>query len=311
MFAYRKDVFEDLHQLFQSNPILDASFKFFNKVATNVNSLDRVTTKDLRYYEITSQKELFDGAILPKISTNDGNFLSTKDAIEDLLNTKEVQPAVTSLGKYPLSLTSTFQSPSQTNGKVLNHEIRKHAFRIRSRFRFYQVIEKFQNGLRKGAINLLTGKEVAPILRDKILREFSNHELLFQDKIGDVDKLMKPKDIQDVESLMELIPTKKHSQRALRECDPAPAQLTIPDDLCHYDPEQTRTLTVREMARLQSFPDWFVFRSKITTGGVQRKFEVPQYTQVGNAVPPLLAKALGETIQNQLDRIKNGKIQSR
>jgi DNA (cytosine-5)-methyltransferase 1 len=57
------------------------------------------------------------------------------------------------------------------------------------------------------------------------------------------------------------------------------------------------------MARIQSFPDWFVFRSKITTGGNQRNFEIPQYTQVGNAVPPLLAYELGVTISGILNTI--------
>jgi DNA (cytosine-5)-methyltransferase 1 len=57
------------------------------------------------------------------------------------------------------------------------------------------------------------------------------------------------------------------------------------------------------MARYQSFPDWFEFRSKITTGGEMRRFEVPQYTQVGNAVPPILANALGKAIDNILQNI--------
>jgi DNA (cytosine-5)-methyltransferase 1 len=57
------------------------------------------------------------------------------------------------------------------------------------------------------------------------------------------------------------------------------------------------------MVRIQSFPDSFVFRSKVTSGGQMRKFEVPQYTQVGNAVPPLLGRALGLAIQNLLHRI--------
>jgi DNA (cytosine-5)-methyltransferase 1 len=35
----------------------------------------------------------------------------------------------------------------------------------------------------------------------------------------------------------------------------------------------------------------------VTTGGQMRKFEVPQYTQVGNAVPPLLGYALGESLK--------------
>ncbi|TOJ57806.1 hypothetical protein CGI36_23425, partial [Vibrio parahaemolyticus] len=84
--------------------------------------------------------------------------------------------------------------------------------------------------------------------------------------------------------------------------EPAPAALSIPDDACHYDENELRVLSVREMARIQSFPDNFVFRSKITTGGQMRKFEVPQYTQVGNAVPPLLGVALGQIISGLLER---------
>jgi len=79
--------------------------------------------------------------------------------------------------------------------------------------------------------------------------------------------------------------------------------LSIPDDACHYhEAEDTqRTLTVREMARIQSFPDWYKIKSKVTTGGQMRKFEVPQYTQIGNAVPPLLALALGKVCSKLLD----------
>lgn len=40
----------------------------------------------------------------------------------------------------------------------------------------------------------------------------------------------------------------------------------------------------------------FVFQGKRTTGGGRRKFETPQYTQVGNAVPPLMARAIAEEI---------------
>ena len=47
------------------------------------------------------------------------------------------------------------------------------------------------------------------------------------------------------------------------------------------------------MARLQSFPDTFRFYAKETTGGQSRKAEVPQYTQVGNAVPPWMAYRIG------------------
>ena len=73
---------------------------------------------------------------------------------------------------------------------------------------------------------------------------------------------------------------------------------TIPDDLLHY--EKPRVLTVRENARLQSFPDWFSFKGKYTTGGDRRKNECPRYSQVGNAVPPLLGEAIGRVLANIL-----------
>ena len=97
--------------------------------------------------------------------------------------------------------------------------------------------------------------------------------------------------------------TKKQTQRALVADEPAPAALSIPDDACHYHKGEYRTLSVREMARIQSFPDWFEFRSKVTTGGQMRKFEVPQYTQVGNAVPPLLGKAIGNVVKKLLNAV--------
>lgn len=107
-----------------------------------------------------------------------------------------------------------------------------------------------------------------------------------------------------LDTLIESVRTSKHSQRALIADMPSPAQMTIPDEVCHYDPKHPRTLSVREAARIQSFPDWFVFKSKVTTGGKQRAYEVPQYTQVGNAVPPLMAKALGEGIVNAINMLK-------
>jgi len=71
----------------------------------------------------------------------------------------------------------------------------------------------------------------------------------------------------------------------------SPTVTTLPDDILHYS--EPRILTVRENARLQSFPDWFEFKGKYTTGGKLRTKECPRYTQVGNAVPPLFAEALG------------------
>lgn len=87
---------------------------------------------------------------------------------------------------------------------------------------------------------------------------------------------------------------KKAAIRVLDPLRPAPTVTSLPDDLIHYS--EPRTLTVRENARLQSFPDWFSFRGKYTTGGDRRVREVPRFTQVANAVPPLLAEQLGERL---------------
>jgi len=75
---------------------------------------------------------------------------------------------------------------------------------------------------------------------------------------------------------------------------PSHTVTTLPDDILHY--KEPRILSVRESARIQSFPDWFIFKGKFTTGGNRRKRECPRYTQVGNAVPPLLAQAWGSAI---------------
>jgi DNA (cytosine-5)-methyltransferase 1 len=87
--------------------------------------------------------------------------------------------------------------------------------------------------------------------------------------------------------------TKKHSQRALAaDKFPKMTVVSIPDDYVHYDRKMPRTFSVRECARLQTFPDHFHFYGKRTSGGERRKFDCPQYTQVGNAVPPRLANTV-------------------
>lgn len=87
---------------------------------------------------------------------------------------------------------------------------------------------------------------------------------------------------------------KKRSTTPLDPNRPAPTISTLPDDFVHY--ARPRSMTVREHARLQSFPDWFSFKGPYTTGGSGRRDACPKFTQVGNAVPPLLAEALGEML---------------
>lgn len=87
---------------------------------------------------------------------------------------------------------------------------------------------------------------------------------------------------------------KKRDLMALNSSDPAPTLTTLPDDYVHY--EEPRILTVREYARIQSFPDWFEFKGKYTTGGKLRVSEVPRYTQAANAVPPKFSYLIGTLV---------------
>jgi DNA (cytosine-5)-methyltransferase 1 len=82
---------------------------------------------------------------------------------------------------------------------------------------------------------------------------------------------------------------------------PSHTLTSLPDDLIHYS--EPRILTAREYARLQSFPDWFVFNGKYSTGGNRRVRECPRYTQIANAVPPFLAEVIGLLLDRVADEI--------
>lgn len=88
--------------------------------------------------------------------------------------------------------------------------------------------------------------------------------------------------------------SQKRNYVVLNPLGQSPTVCTMPDDFIHYS--AYRPMTVREMARLQSFDDSFVFQGKRQTGGNNRQKEIPQYTLVGNAVPPLMARAIANTL---------------
>jgi DNA (cytosine-5)-methyltransferase 1 len=93
---------------------------------------------------------------------------------------------------------------------------------------------------------------------------------------------------------------KKHTVIPFDANDKSPTITTLPDDYIHYS--EPRILTVREYARIQSFPDWYEFKGKYTTGGKRRTQEVPRYSQIGNAIPPLFGEQSGLILKSLIGK---------
>ena len=194
--------------------------------------------------------------------------------------------------------------------KLLNYEFSNHTDIIVDRFSLYRegedasalkkrislegidikgresLISEVQNKVAKLACN--TDIEISPELSLII------DDIVF-DKNNLIEILKKPGCPKEV---IDIMLTKKNNRKKLDRNKPSLTVVTLPDD--YISPFEDRIFSVREMARLQSFDDSFEFLGKRTTGGERRKMEVPQYTQVGNAVPPLLAKAIATKIMEVL-----------
>lgn len=275
MIAVRTDVFQVIYKKYPTHKVLNHLKSFMSKAESGISD---VNIEDLNYYDAIKDSKYFDGIILPKlISEEQNSWVSVKDAIDDLSSSNDASSYVRNL--------NTLFCQNEANLKpglaVFNHNSRNHSQKTKDRFFFYQLISR------------------SPELKNQILKLKNNGlqiDLSISKKLFNLIKERSTgfKSANELNSFLNTVElTKKHSQRALLPDKPSPAQLTIPDDTCHYSITQNRVLTVREMARIQSFPDWFEFKSKETTGGKNRRYEVPQYTQVGNAVPPKLGYYLG------------------
>jgi DNA (cytosine-5)-methyltransferase 1 len=258
---------------------------FFNRIKQG----EEIAFGAMNYRDVSkaSDFELFKNSFLSPLVVCHNKTVSVYEAIDDLRKQGDHV-------KYASELLRTF-------GKILptrvmsNHEYRRNNERVRRRFRIYQVLNQVSNETSKEVFNILKGQSTN-------LSDIAWRQLAIFDYLIESEEFMIFKTKDSFIAFLNRHQTKKQTQKALIATIPAPAALSIPDDGCHYHRDELRTLTVREMARIQSFPDNFEFRSKVTTGGKMRAFEVPQYTQVGNAVPPLLGRALGLAIANLLNR---------
>jgi DNA (cytosine-5)-methyltransferase 1 len=301
---------EDIYKQFINSDEVDSITKsllldchaFFDHVMNSKENLDKIKRKELPLINIENQKhrKYFNGNLLPEIVTSEGKFISAEEALHDLRDAQNGISISSLKNTYMEWVNKKFKNVHSSK-ELKNQDYRSHSPSVKTRFRVYQLINDL-NGQKNDAIEVFFGD--SPDLRKSkaIFERLTGKKFYFAER----NDLIAISNFQEFMKYKKKLATKKHSQRALKRHEPAPAQLTIPDDVCHYDQDQLRTMTVREMARLQSFPDWFIFKSKITTGGKQRSYQVPQYTQVGNAVPPLLAYQLGKTISTILTIVDNG-----
>lgn len=117
-----------------------------------------------------------------------------------------------------------------------------------------------------------------------------NHTQKIKDRFQyAIDNEMGPKEYQ-----LHFKLKKSGTKKVLRD-EPSSTLTTLPDDYIHY--QEPRVFTVREFARIQSFPDWYEFKGRYTTGGKMRIKQTPRYTQVGNAIPPLFAEIAGFSLK--------------
>jgi len=230
--------------------------------------------------------------VAPSVKTD--SLPTANDAIWDLIgdNYAPIELAPTTTARQYASLArmgiGERLEVSENTGETTppNHKFRSHKATTRTRFHLLRLFRK--HGIPSNLF-VLAGKGALDIESQLKPLEYLLPIQLPTQKVGSINQLA---------CVVNTLGSLKQSQRALDGDSPSPTITTLPDDLCHYAVD--RTLTVREMARLQSFPDSFVFRGKETTGGDKRRTEVPQYSQVGNAVPPLLAEALGLQLKHLL-----------
>lgn len=218
----------------------------------------------------------------PDFPKGNKSYITLDEAVGDLFGNKDISKyGIESInGRTPSCITN---KPIKRD-KIFNNEKTCHNKYIKERFGLLnngESILQLKRRIIKEGIDLSKCENLLKYVSKKINKSKSETIKMFNNK-----------EITDDE--IEVLLTKKTSRIKLSPNKPSSTVMTLPDDI--ISPYENRIFSVRELARIQSFDDSFIFYGKRTTGSHLRKMEVPQYSQVGNAVPPLLAKAIAKEI---------------
>ena len=232
----------------------------------------------------------------PEPTVEVGHHLSLRDAIGDLVNNANIRNRVNQrLSDYQRD-SRAGRTPSFVTGQPIPCD-RRHLQNLELPNATDVVLERF---------DLFNQGESGSMLRKRIKEQgidITGKNALIQhccEKLNmQADEVVNLfRNVNAPNDAIDILLTKKNIRQRLDSTEPSPTVVTLPDD--YINPWEARTISVREMARCQSFDDSFEFLGKRTTGGLKRRVEVPQCTQVGNAVPPLLAKAVADEIMRVL-----------
>lgn len=159
----------------------------------------------------------------------------------------------------------------------------------------------YAKNLRKGSKNVLNHKAMNHTKR--LIERFE--QMGVKQKLSELDKKYHPKKRNTQEISSKLYDQNNRRQDYNDQCGTITASFYA--NFIH--PESHRNFTPREGARIQSFPDKFIFKGKPTTvsrsllrkEGRIDEIHLSQYNQIGNAVPPLLAENIARNLYNQIN----------
>ena len=224
----------------------------------------------------------------PRATHDENNFVSVQDAIGDLIQDANIKDKVNPVpSQYQLDSirgrTPDVNGNPITSNEITNNDSSRHFDLVKERFSLFEEGENATN-LR----NRIKAEGIDLSDKPKLLEHLQDNSTLTKNEI--ISKF-KNADVND--ELLDVLLTRKIMKNRLNRNEPSATIVSIPED--NISPFENRTLTVRESARLQSFDDSFEFLGRRTTNGSRRR-NVTQYFQVGDAVPPLLAKAIAKEI---------------